>query len=79
MIVVIEEKKRLSDYASDKCKDRVAMLDDGNKEFCMDSKLKRGVATCAAMAYLREGSARDMSEALQKGWGQVKKICNGGD
>lgn len=66
----------LSKYASDKCKERVELVDSDDKSFCINPKDMRGVALCTSYALLASGEVTNKSEALREGWRRTKQICH---
>ena len=66
---------KLSDHASAKCKPRVQMLENKDKNACIDTKTKRGVAMCVGHSILKQGGAKNISEALKKGYQKVNELC----
>lgn len=65
----------LSGAASDKCKERVEMVDKGDKAFCTDSKTKKGIAMCYGFALLKSGKKKNLSDAMKESWKKVKEVC----
>lgn len=51
------------------------MVENKDKSVCADAKAKRGVAMCVGHAILKKGDAKDLGEALKKGYQKVNEMC----
>lgn len=66
----------LSNSASPKCKDRVELIEKGDKTACIDSKTRKGIAMCYGFALLKSGKKKDLSEAMKESWKKIREVCN---